>query len=138
MANIIKVGFAEVSQTTTASGGQINIRVGNGSIVSTGTNYKYAGSYGTGAFDSDSANEWRLIGPPFTGNNALFNGTMELIRIASANWWCCSWTLSDHGGNNETNVGGGFYNGSSGLIDRIQIYNGANTFDDGNVVVGYA
>ena len=136
-ANIIKIGFAEVSQNGTFSGGQINVRVGNGSINSS-TNYRYAGSYGGTAHDSDSASEWRLIAPAFTAGNTLFNGTMELIRIASANWWCCSWNLGDHGGNNETNVGGGFYNGSSGLIDRIQIFNGNSTFDDGNVVVGYA
>ena len=61
-----------------------------------------------------------------------------MTRIASANVWAGSWVLSDRGGDNLTNVGGGYYSGSSGLIDRVQIRSQTSTYDSGNIVVGYA
>ena len=136
-ANLIFIGIAEVSQSATGSG-HIQVRFGNGSIVSNTGPYRFAVSYGSNLYNIDNGDQWSLIHNSFSAGNAIFNGTLVMTRIASANVWAGSWVLSDRGGDNLTNVGGGYYSGSSGLIDRVQIRSQTSTYDSGNLVVGYA
>ena len=136
-ANLIFIGISEVSQSATASG-HMQVRFGNGSIVSSTGPYRFAVSYGSNLYNIDNGDQWSLIHNAFSGSGSIHNGIVIMTRIASANVWAGSWTISDRGGNNYTNVGGGYYSGSSGLIDRVQIRSQSSTYDSGNIVVGYA
>jgi len=134
-AQYIKIAIGEVSALNNG-GSQVLLRFGNGSIVTT-LNYRWALSYGNNFEDNHSDNRISLIHSAFSGNNAIYNGTFEMSRVGgNGNWWIGSWTLSDHGGNNYTNVGGCFYNGTD-FIDRVSFSPNSNTYDSGFIRVGY-
>lgn len=130
----VTVMFNGVSTSGTSP---LEIRIGSGSIVSTG--------YASGAFTPNTINVGSTSGFILTGTNyasAAYAGSITLLlQNQASNAWVSSGVIADTAnpsGNGGGNSSGGFV-ALSGALDRVRITTtgGANTFDAGSINIMY-
>jgi len=109
------------------------VRIGNGSIISTG--YSSASTYFVGAgLSTQSDTSGFLIR---SDNPANFMSGAMVISNISGDTWVETW-VGGNGQNTQTHLGGGQL-ALGGVLDRIQLttVNGTDTFDAGLVNIMY-
>jgi hypothetical protein len=122
---------------STSGTSPLEIRIGSGSIVSTG--------YASGAFTPNTLNTGSTTGFILTAANyaaAAYAGSITLLlQNQASNVWVSSGVIADTAAPSSYGAGnssGGFV-ALSGALDRVRITTtgGANTFDAGSVNIMY-
>ena len=131
-SNYILVGILGSSVSTTATE-PVAIRVGNGSIETSG--YAYGVSQGTNLKQEDNGDRFNLMPETVSAAGNEFTGTVTMIKTGGG--WIMSSALGGTDGSAYSGVGGCLYN-ATGSIDRVQILTNTGTFDSGQIKVGYA
>tara|TARA_R110000737_G_C14268830_1_gene429994 strand:- start:12 stop:566 length:555 start_codon:yes stop_codon:yes gene_type:complete len=129
-ANRITLLFQGVSTNGTSNW---VVRIGNGSIISTG--YSAASTYFVGGGLSTQADTSGFL---IRSDNAanFISGAMVISNI-SGNAWIETW-VGGNGPNTQTHLGGGQL-ALGGVLDRIRLttVNGTDTFDAGSINIMY-
>lgn len=122
---------------STSGASQIRIRVGSGSVSTSG--YIYYGAYsGAGSAGSSSTDGANVDAGTAGGSAYIRNGILTIVNISGN-----TWLLNYHGGfANGADIYGSTGGGSislSGSLDRVRIttVNGTDTFDAGSVNIMY-
>ena len=137
-AHILVVWY-DVSVNTGTSN-SIRVRLGNGSLVSTGNEYSSCAIIDNGTNYSqsdDGANSFITQDNDWYGASDLWTGQMFLTRVRTDG--TAGWTMGGEQYMKTNSIHSRFcgrYSGSE-AIDRVQIFTGANSYDGGFVRVGY-
>lgn len=111
------------------------VRLGAGSVQTTGYDSTVSASTTAGNFNSSTAGFTILYTNPSAGG--VFKGIITLVNV-SGNIWVASGTMSDSVGHLVCSASSGFVT-LSGTLDRLRLttVNGTDTFDAGTVSILY-